>query len=116
LYYRITTEEEGWPKGTTVEGYYVDFDTDYYTREKKVTSIEEVIVDPNNCVKVFTYDNEDGEGPCDYRNDTPYIFANEGDLEHWLDVHNSGGHENIPYYQIDVVDGVETHYDFFQDE
>ena len=101
-YYKITGKDY----------FVIDFEDDIYS---DVVSIEEVTVDPNNCVQLWTYDNEYDEytdADFDHTKSEPYVFANDDDCDQWLDWHNGDGHANNPYYMIKVVDGVETHYDW----
>jgi hypothetical protein len=91
---------------------YILFDEDYidiFEEMFNITSKEDVTVDPNNCIKLWTYDNEEEqlpEGPIG----TPYIFSNKEDKDFWLEYNNSDGHQNNPYYMIVIENGVETIY------
>ena len=82
---------------------------DYYEETYDITSKEVVTVDPDNCVKLWTYDNEEDELP-EVPTGTPYLFVNQTDMDNWLEFNNSDGHQNSPYYKVVVIDGVETHY------
>ena len=94
---------------------FICFDEDEldYGREIEPEGIneEEVTVDPNNCVKVWTFYNDD-EDDYDFSLDRkPYIFATQEDANDWLEVANGDGHANCPYHWCVVTDGVEVHYD-----
>jgi hypothetical protein len=89
---------------------YIAFDNDYveiFREQYDITSEEVVTIDPDNCIKIFTYDNEFEQRP-DVPTGKPYVFANEEDMNIWLEFFNSDGHQNNPYYQIVVCDGVVT--------
>jgi hypothetical protein len=86
-----------------------DADEDIFEEMYNIVSKEDVTVDPNNCIKVWTYNNEEEERPTEPFG-SPYIFANQEDMDFWMEYNNSDGHQNNPYYMIVVIDGVETHY------
>ena len=86
----------------------LEFGREYVSGEEPITE-EEVTIDPNNCVKYWTYDNEDQDKP-DAPTGEPFIFANNEDANDWLEVANGDGHANNPYYWVVVTDGVEAHY------
>ena len=82
---------------------------DYYEETYDITSKEVVTVDPDNCIKLWTYDNEEDDLP-EVPTGTPYLFVNQTDMDNWLEFNNSDGHQNNPYYMIVVINGVETIY------
>lgn len=90
-----------------------DEDIDFFKEINGVTESEdeEVTVDPNNCVKVWTYDNEYEENPPSIEDRTPYVFDNMNDFDTWIDYNNGDGHQNFPYHGVIVKDGVETEFD-----
>ena len=75
--------------------------------EAEFDHVEEVIVDPNNCVKVWVYDNEYEDMP-NYQDDQPLVFANADDYEAWNDANNGDGHSNFNYREVHVKNGIET--------
>ena len=89
-----------------------DEDIEFFKEINNVTySEDEVItVDPNNCIKVWTYDNSEDDAPSSPTG-SPYIFSNQEDMDNWFDYNNSDGHKNCPYYGVIVKDGVETVFD-----
>ena len=91
---------------------YIAFDDEEETNYEEffnITSKEDVTVDPNNCIKLWTYNNEEEQCP-ESPIGTPYIFSNKEDMDFWLEYNNSDGHQNNPYYMIVVINGVETIY------
>ena len=91
---------------------YIAFDDEEETNYEEffnIVSKEDVTVDPDNCIKLWTYDNEEEQVP-EVPTGTPYLFANNEDKDFWLEFNNSDGHQNNPYYMIVVINGVETIY------
>ena len=101
-YIRYTMQDEYYPIIAFDEYEYVDHDN--------VINEENVVVDPNNCIKVWTYDNSDGDNIPNQVNPS-YIFANADDYEAWNDLNNSDGHANCCYRYVVVNNGIETEYD-----
>ena len=91
---------------------YIAFDYEEeanYEEYFDIASKEDVTVDTDNCIKLWTYDNEYEQLP-DVPTGTPYLFANQTDMVNWLEFNNSDGHQNSPYYKVVVIDGVEIHF------
>ena len=91
---------------------YIAFDDEEeanYEEFFNIVSKEDVTVDPNNCIKVWTYNNEDDECPTEPFG-SPYIFANIEDRDFWFEYNNSDGHQHCPYFMIVIINGVETVY------
>ena len=94
---------------------YIFFDEETFNDYKsydfidEFTKVEEVIVDKDNCYKVWTYDNEYEVMP-NWEDDKPYVFADANDYSTWNDVNNGDGHQNCSYREVIVVNGIE-HFD-----
>ena len=91
---------------------YIAFDDEEETNYEEffnIVSKEDVTVDPNNCIKLWTYNNEEEQCP-ESPIGTPYIFSNQEDMDFWLEYNNSDGHQNNPYYMIIIINGIETIY------
>ena len=93
---------------------YIIFDDDINDLDwfKKVMGITdsvdtEVTVDPNNCVRYYTFDNEDSDRPDSIDGHSYYEFANEEDADAWLEYNNSDGHQNNLFAYTVVINGVE---------
>lgn len=84
-------------------------DLEDFKETMELTDCEEteVTVDPNNCVKLWTYDNEYEDKPTTV-GEFYYEFDNVSDMDDWLEFNNSDGHQNSPYYVVQVLNGVET--------
>ena len=87
----------------------LEYGREYVSGEEPITE-EEVTVDPNNCVKVWTFDNEYVEDDFSFNpaDGKPYVFATKQDAYDWLEVSNGDGHANNPYHWVIVEDGIET--------
>lgn len=87
-----------------------DVDVDFFKEINGITESEdvEVTVDPNNCIKLYTYDNEYDEKPTSIDDQYGYEFANDNDADAWLEYNNGDGHQNCVYAVVNVVNGVDN--------
>lgn len=87
-----------------------DVDVDFFKEINHITESEdyEVTVDSNNCVRYYTYDNDEEELPESIDGRFFYEFANDKDASDWLDYANSDGHRDCLFAVGIVTDGVET--------
>lgn len=86
-----------------------DEDVDFFKDINDITESEdyEVTTDPNNCVRYYTFDNEEGGMPDSIDGQNYFEFANTQDADDWIEFNNSDGHQNNLYAYTVITDGVE---------